>query len=136
MSEIRWLCISEAGLVVPVPTGGMKTLNRGDVVEGEYYRQVAAKVRGLILEDEVPKDMRERIEKERRMRTGEGFPEEFTKSKEEHAKDYDPRLDGPCRSANSDLAEAVREGLGKTKAERGFSSAGKSDKNKNKMPRA
>jgi len=130
MSENRWVCVSDVGIVISTPSGGTRTLQRGDVVEGDYYRQVATKARGLILESEVPKDVLARIEKERRMRTGEGFPEEFSKTKEEHARDYDPRLDGPCKGANSDLADAVREGLGKTKAEKTLVVAGRSDKNK------
>jgi len=111
--ESKWICVSAVGAVVPTEAGGTKTLQRGDMLEGEYYEQMASKVQGLIRYEDLDIDFKEQLEKERRLRSGEGFPEEFTKLKEGQPADFDPRFDKPSGDAAANLAQMVKEEAGK-----------------------
>jgi hypothetical protein len=115
--ESKWICVSQVGAVVPTEGGGSRCLKRGDVLEGEYYEQIAPRVQGLLRYEDLDKKFKAQLEKERKLRSGESVPEEFRKAAEGD-QDHDPRFDGPNLDAAEDLARLVQEEKGKQQAEK------------------
>lgn len=115
--ESKWVCVSAVGAVVPKEDGGSICLKRGDTIEGEYYEQVVPKVQGLVREGTLDKRFRAQLEKERRRRSGEQFPEDWADAKKGIPDDFDPRFDKPGDPAEN-LGNAIREETGKDRIEK------------------
>jgi hypothetical protein len=108
-----YICVSAAGVVVPTKEGGTKAMKRGDSVEGEYYDQVAERLNGLVLKSSLDRKFLDKLERERKIRTGEAFPQDFKRAAEGvNPDDYDPRLDGGGVDASENLSRVVQESRG------------------------
>lgn len=113
--EMKWVCVSNVGLVVPTPEGGSRTLKRGDWVEGDFYEEVAARLQSLVNISEMDKDLQDRLEMERERRSGKTFPEEFQRAAAGEDPEYDPRFDKPPSDAAGNLGQIVQEATGTAK---------------------
>jgi hypothetical protein len=107
-----WVCVSDVGAVIPKKDGGSRVLKRGDILEGEYYEQVAPKVQGLVRKEDLDEKFLARLDKERRMRSGEAFPAEFKKAMAGVAEDFDPRFDKSPADAAATLGQVIQEESG------------------------
>jgi len=115
MAEVKapkWVCVSKVGAVVPTEAGGSRSLKRGDILEGEYYEQMADKIQGLIRYADLDVDFKAQLEKEQKIKSGESFPSEFQKARKGEAPDFDPRFDPSPVDAAGTLAQVVKETSG------------------------
>ena len=113
--EMKWFCVSNVGVVVPTPEGGSRTLKRGDWVEGEFYAPIAERVQSLVNAADMDKPLLDRLDLERRRRSGEAFPEEFRKAASGMDPEYDPRFDAPPTDAAGNLRQIAQEAGGEAK---------------------
>jgi hypothetical protein len=115
----EFICLSDAGAVVPDQKGGSRTLRKGDTVRGEYYVQVAERIGNLVDVETVDSELLEHLDETRRRRNGETFHEDFKAAMEGAEKTHNPRFDKGIPDAAENLRRVIREESGKTRAAKG-----------------